>query len=276
MIRIKSILALAALVLMTNCNKVPITGRSQMHLMSESEVMTMSFQQYDQVLAESTLSRDQAKVALVKRVGNRISTAVAAYFEQEGLSDHLEGYEWEFNLIESDQVNAWCMPGGKVAFYTGILDVCQDEAGIAVVMGHEIAHAIARHGNERMSQQMATQLGGVALATALQTEPERTQQLALQAFGIGAHLGATLPFSRLHETEADEMGLYFMAMAGYDPEEAPRFWERMSAAGGAQPPEFMSTHPNHDTRIADLNEWMPKAKEFYTPNHRGQGGQMNF
>lgn len=276
MIRLRSLFAISLLLLLTQCNKVPITGRNQFNLLSDSEMLTMSFTQYNQVISESQLSRDRAKVNMVKNCGTRISQAVEQYLADEGMSDAIEGFEWEFNLIQNDQLNAWCMPGGKVAFYTGILNVCEDEAGVAVVMGHEVAHAIARHGNERMSQALAAQMGGLALSAALQNEPEQTQQLALSAYGIGSQVGALLPFSRLHESEADEMGLYFMAMAGYDPEEAPAFWERMSALSGGAPPEFLSTHPSHNTRVQNLNEWMAKAKTYYNPDHRGRGGKLNF
>lgn len=261
--RIHIVLVLAAGLLFTQCSKVPLTGRRQFNLLSDSEMNAMSFTQYDSIIGASSLSMNLTQSKMVKNAGKRISTAVTKYFEQEGMEDKLASFEWEFNLIQSDELNAWCMPGGKVAFYTGIMGVCKDETGVAVVMGHEIAHAIARHGSERMSQSLATQLGGVALATALQTEPAQTQQLAMAAFGLGAQFGAILPFSRLHESEADEMGLYMMAMAGYNPEEAPKFWERMSSAGGASVPEFLSTHPSHDTRISNLNEWMPEAKKYY-------------
>ncbi|NVK28314.1 MAG: M48 family metallopeptidase [Flavobacteriia bacterium] len=272
MTRARFLILLSVAFILSQCSSVPLTGRKQFNLLSDSEMHAMSFQQYNQVISESELSNNAAQTAMIERVGLRISTAVESYLKQEGMEDVIEGFEWEFKLIESDQLNAWCMPGGKVAFYTGILEVCQDDAGVAVVMGHEIAHAIARHGSERMSQGLATQFGGQALSVALANEPALTQQLALTAFGLGAQFGAMLPFSRLHETEADELGLYFMAMAGYDPEEAPKFWQRMSARGGAQPPEFLSTHPNHETRISDLNSWMPKAKEFYTPqNNNSQG-----
>ncbi len=275
--RILSLSLLIVGILFTQCNTVPITGRRQLNLLSEVEMMTMSFQQYDQVIGESQLANGTADGQMIQRVGQRIVQAVESYLEGEGKSAYVEGFEWEFNLIQSDQLNAWCMPGGKVAFYTGILDVCQSEDGVAVVMGHEIAHAIARHGNERMSQGLTAQLGGQALATAVQTEPQLTQQIAMTAFGVGAQYGAMLPFSRLHETEADQMGLYFMAMAGYNPEKAPKLWERMSALGGGQPLEFLSTHPNHQTRIDDLNAWMPEAKTYFKPqDHRGQGGTMNF
>ena len=257
---------LIALLLVAACATVPITGRRQLSLIPDSEMNSMSFQQYDQVIAESKLSTDAEATAMVKRVGVRIQKAVEKYFAQEGMSHHLDGYAWEFNLIESDQVNAWCMPGGKVAFYTGILPICRDEDGIAVVMGHEIAHAIAEHGSERMSHQLALSMGGIALSEAVKSKPAETQQLFMTAFGLGAQFGAMLPYSRKHESEADHMGLIFMAMAGYDPRTAPVFWERMSAGGGAKPPEFMSTHPSDATRIRQLNELMPEAMKYYTGN----------
>ncbi len=257
-----SVMLLAA-ALLAACATVPITGRKQLSLIPDSQMNSMSFQQYDQVIAESQLSTDPEATAMIKRVGSRIQGAVEQYFRENGISQHLEGYVWEFNLIESDQVNAWCMPGGKVAFYTGILPVCQDDTGVAVVMGHEIAHAIAEHGGERMSHQMALQMGGLALSEAVKTKPDETQALFMTAFSIGAQFGAMLPFSRKHESEADHMGLIFMAMAGFDPREAPKFWQRMSAGGGGAPPEFMSTHPSDETRIRELNERMPEALGYY-------------
>lgn len=251
--------------LIAACATVPITGRRQLSLIPESQMNAMSFSQYDQVLKESQLSRDAAATAQVKRVGARIQDAVERYFQQQGQSQQLEGYAWEFSLIESDQQNAWCMPGGKVAFYTGILPVCKDDAGIAVVMGHEVAHAVARHGGERMSQQMALQLGGMALSEAMSSKPEQTRSLWMGAFGLGAQVGVMLPFSRQHESEADRLGLIFMAMAGYDPRQAPKFWERMAAGGGQAPPEFLSTHPSDETRIRKLNEYLAEALPYYQP-----------
>ena len=261
-----SIFLLAA-ILLAACATVPITGRKQLSLIPDSEMNAMSFQQYDQVIAESQLSTDPEATAMIKRVGGRIQGAVEKYFRDNGMIKHLDGYAWEFNLIESDQVNAWCMPGGKVAFYTGILPICQDDTGVAVVMGHEIAHAIAEHGGERMSHQLAVQMGGIALSEAVKSQPEQTQALYLGAFAVGSHYGAMLPYSRKHESEADHMGLNMMAMAGYDPRKAPAFWERMSAGGGA-PPEFMSTHPSDETRIRQLNEHMPEAMEYYRANQQ--------
>ncbi len=267
MVRPKTVVMLSLLlllaVILVACATVPITGRKQLSLISDSEMHAMSFQQYDQVIAESKLSTDAEATAMIKRVGGRIQKAVEDYFREHGMSGELKGYDWEFNLIDSDQVNAWCMPGGKVAFYTGILPVCRDDVGIAVVMGHEIAHAIAEHGSERMSHQMAVQMGGMALSEATKSKPAETQAIYMSVFAVGAQYGAMLPYSRKHESEADHIGLIFMAMAGYDPREAPKFWERMSAGGGAAPPEFMSTHPSDATRIRQLDEHMPEALGYY-------------
>ncbi len=256
---------LVGLLLVVSCATVPLTGRRQLNLIPDSQMNALSFQQYDQVLAQSTLSTNAEQTAAVKRVGRRIQHAVEEYFRSQGQSDKLAGYQWEFNLIESDQVNAWCMPGGKVAFYTGILPICRDEAGIAVVMGHEVSHAIARHGSERMSQGLLMQMGGMALSSALKNKPQKTQALYMTAFAVGAQYGAMLPFSRAQESEADHLGLIFMAMAGYDPHEAPKFWERMTAQGGAKPPEFLSTHPSDERRIRDLKALIPEAMKYYRP-----------
>jgi predicted Zn-dependent protease len=202
---------------------------------------------------------------MVKRVGARIQKAVETYFAQQGLSAELSGYRWEFNLVEDPQINAWCMPGGKVVVYTGILPLTQNEAGLAVVMGHEIAHAVAEHGNERMSQALLQQLGGVALSVAMKDEPTETRNMWFAAYGIGSQVGVLLPFSRTQESEADHLGLIFMAMAGYDPRVAPEFWKRMAAKGGEKPPEFLSTHPADETRIRQINEWMGEALQYYSP-----------
>ena len=200
---------------------------------------------------------------MIKDVGERIKTAVETFLADNEMSDRVAGFEWEFNLIEEDVVNAWAMPGGKVAFYTGILPVCEDETGVAVVMGHEVAHAVANHGGERMSQQLILQYGLSSLSSAMGQNPTLTKTIFLQSVGYGSQVGM-LKFSRLHESEADKLGLIFMAIAGYDPSVAPAFWERMSAmSGGQQPPEWLSTHPSHDTRVNDLNEALPQALEYY-------------
>jgi predicted Zn-dependent protease len=251
-------------VILNSCSTVPVTGRRQLDLIPASEVISLSYTSYSQVLKENKLSTNVAQTNMVKSCGARIQKAVETYMAQKNLSSHLNGFKWEFNLLESPTVNAFCMPGGKVAFYTGIMPICQDETGIAVVMGHEVAHAIANHGGERMSQGLIQQMGGAALAVALKEKPESTQQLALAAYGAGSTVMGILPYSRLHETEADKLGIIFMAMAGYDPQSAPKFWQRMSAMNkGQKPPEFLSTHPSDKTRIDNLNKAMPEALKYY-------------
>ncbi len=245
------------------CVRVPMTGRRQLNLLPESDLVAMSLTEYKNFLNENNVVNSGPNQEAIQRVGDRISSAVETYLESTKYAKRVKNYNWEFNLVQDPTMNAWCMPGGKVVFYTGILPVCESDAGIAVVMGHEIAHAIARHGNERMSQQMAIALGGVALDVAVSDKPEETRNLYNLAYGIGSTVGVMLPYSRLHESEADKLGLMFMAMAGYDPQEAPRFWERMESLGSLRPPEFLSTHPNPDTRIADLEAQMPKAMELY-------------
>lgn len=248
-----------------SCAKVPISGRRQLHLMPESELMAMSFQAYKEFLdTNSVLPANNPNVVMVKRIGSGIEMAVTKFLKDNTQSKRIDGFAWEFNVVQQNVVNAWCMPGGKVVVYTGILAVTQDEPGLAVVMGHEIAHAIARHGNERMSQGIALQIGGLALSVALSEKPELTRNIFLQSYGIGTALGS-LAYSRNHETEADKMGLVFMAMAGYDPRTAIGFWERMSQSGGQAPPELLSTHPSDETRIATLKEFMPQALKYYNP-----------
>lgn len=249
---------------LVQCSRVPVTGRRQVNLIPNSQMLSMSFQQYNDFIKTQQLSTNQVQVDMVKSIGMRIQGAVERYFSQNNLSGELNGYKWEYNLVESKDINAFCMPGGKVVVYTGILPVTKDENGLAVVMGHEIAHAIAEHGNERMSQQLLAQLGGVALAEALKSKPQLTQQLAMAAFGAGTTVGVLLPFSRKHESEADRLGLIFMSMAGYDPNLAPAFWERMSQnSKGQAPPEFLSTHPSDETRIRQIREHLPEAMKYY-------------
>lgn len=256
-------LFLIALILYA-CSTVPITGRSQLNLISASELNALSFQQYDEFLNQNKLSTDAESTNMVQRVGLNIRSAVETYFSQNNLSKELQGYSWEFNLIESPEANAWCMPGGKVVIYTGILPITQNEAGLAVVMGHEIAHAIAQHGGERMSQGLLQQLGGMALSVALQNEPKATQNIFMTAYGLGSTIGVILPYGRTQESEADRLGLIFMAMAGYSPNAALEFWTRMSQnKTGGSPPEFLSTHPSDQTRIANLKKYMPEALRYY-------------
>lgn len=246
------------------CAKVAVTGRQQLSLVSNAEIIPMADQQYDSVVQTAKLSNNQQQTAMVKNVGARIQRAVEQYMAQNNASAELEGFKWEFNLIDDPKmVNAWCMPGGKVAFYTGIMPICQNEAGVAVVMGHEVAHAVANHARERMSQGLVANGLLGSLGAAFGQNPTLTKQLFFQAIGVGAQVGM-LKFSRQHESEADRIGLIFMAMAGYDPHEAPRFWERMSSqSGGAAPPEWLSTHPSHGSRIKDLNEAIPEAMKYY-------------
>lgn len=246
------------------CSSVAVTGRKQLNIVSSDEIIGMSSTQYAEVLKTNKLSTDQTQVDMVKRVGTKIQKAVEAYMAQQNRAAELSKFAWEFNLIQDDKtVNAWCMPGGKVAFYTAIMPICADELGVAVVMGHEVAHAIANHGAERMSDQIVAQLGMNVLGAAVGANPSGTSQVFMQAVGMGTSIGM-LKFSRKHETEADHMGLIFMAMAGYDPNSAPKFWERMAAgSAGQKPPEFMSTHPSDETRIRDLLAWMPEAMGYY-------------
>ena len=246
------------------CAKVAVTGRQQLSLVSNAEIIPMADQQYDSVVQTAKLSNNQQQTAMLKNVGARIQRAVEQYMAQNNASAELEGFKWEFNLIDDPKmVNAWCMPGGKVAFYTGIMPICQNEAGVAVVMGHEVAHAVANHARERMSQGLVANGLLGSLGAAFGQNPTLTKQLFFQAIGVGAQVGM-LKFSRQHESEADRIGLIFMAMAGYDPHEAPRFWERMSSqSGGAAPPEWLSTHPSHGSRIKDLNEAIPEAMKYY-------------
>ncbi len=262
--RIAALMLTVLAFIMVDCSTVPITGRRQLSLIPSSEIMTTSFQQYDQFMKENKLSTDQQATAMVKRIGGRVKGAVEKYFADHNISDQLDGYKWEFNLVEAKDVNAWCMPGGKVVVYSGILPVTKTEEGLAVVMGHEIAHAVAEHGNERVSQGLLANLGGMALQEALSNKPAQTQQLWMAAFGLGAQFGVLLPFSRTQESEADHLGLIFMAMAGYNPTEAVAFWQRMAAnKGGSAPPEFMSTHPADDTRIAQIKKDLPEAMKYY-------------
>lgn len=263
-----SLLFLLVLALFWACTKVPFTNRKQVTgIYSTDQILQMSYQSYAHVLDSVKLSSDKDQVAMIKRVGANIQSAAEQLLAERGQSNVLAGFEWDYNLIENDTlVNAWCMPGGKVAFYTAILPVCQDETGVAVVMGHEIAHAIAKHGQERINQGAITNTALNIGSVALGQNPSLGEKLIFYGMGYGSQFGM-LAFSRTHESESDEIGLYLMAAAGYDPREAPKFWERMSG-GGQEPPEFLSTHPNHSTRVNDLNTLMPKAMEYYEASQR--------
>jgi predicted Zn-dependent protease len=254
----------ACAVTLVACAKVPVTGRSQLNLIPDDQMVATSAQQYQSFLTENPPSADAKNTDMVKRAGVNIQKAVEAYMAEKGASAQLAGYAWEFNLVESQEVNAWCMPGGKVVVYSGILPVTKDETGLAVVMGHEIAHAVAKHGAERMSQQLMAEYGSAGLAAALHKQPKETQGMWMAAFGAGAQYGVLLPFSRQQESEADHLGLIFMAMAGYDPNESVEFWGRMaSMKGGEAPPEMTSTHPSDETRIKKLKELIPEAMKYY-------------
>jgi len=261
------LLMLGMLLLCQSCSEVAITGRQQLNLVPDGIVAQMAGQQYQEFLTQNKLSNNASDTAMLQRVGLRLSDAVVRYCKREGIYDRIQDYQWQFSLIDSKEKNAFAMPGGKVVVYTGLLPVTGDETGLAVVMGHEIAHVIARHGNERMSQGLLVEFGGMALSKAMQSRPAATQDLFMRSYGYGAQLGFLLPYSRIHESEADRMGLIFMAMAGYDPRSAPDFWERMSQSheGQGQPPEILSTHPADATRIANIKQHLPEAMYYYTP-----------
>lgn len=248
-----------------SCTKNSITGRNQLLLVSETELMALSSQQYKTFLSQHKVIPSGPQADMVQRTGSRIAKAIAGYLQKNGKSDLINGYEWEFKLVEDPSVNAWCMPGGKVVVYTGLMPVATDENGLAVVMGHEIAHAIARHGNERMSQGLMQQFGGIALSTAISSKPDATQDLFMTAYGVGSEVGGMLPFSRKQELEADRFGLIFAAIAGYDPKAAVPFWERMSklSGEGGKQPELLSTHPSDENRIAKVQEYAKEAATYY-------------
>ncbi len=265
MMKFKWLGVLALSGLMVACSTVPLTGRRQANLVSDSEMQQMAASSYREFLSDpKTKVVNNAQSRMVKSVGAKIENAVTRFMTQNGYADQIAGFKWEFNLVESPEVNAWCMPGGKVAVYTGILPVTQNEAGLATVMGHEIAHAIAKHSNERYSQEMIAQGLGAILGAAV-TKSEAGMNVFNQVYGIGAQAGVLLPNSRRQESEADRLGLTFMAMAGYNPQEAVYFWQRMAAkSNGQAPPEFLSTHPSDATRIADIKKYIPEASKYYT------------
>lgn len=254
--------------MLTACSKNSLSGKKQLKLLPEAELQNMATTQYKQFLSTTKVvaNSNNRDAEMVNRVGQRIIKAVEAYYTEIGKSADLASYKWEVNLVEDKTVNAWCMPGGKIVVYTGILPITQNEAALAAVMGHEVSHALLQHGNQRMSQGILQQLGGVALSVALANKPQETQNLFLGAYGAGSQVGILLPFSRKHELEADRFGLIFAAMAGYNPQEAIALWERMEkASSGQTPPEFMSTHPSEGRRIEQLKKYMPEALARYKP-----------
>lgn len=253
------------------CSTNPLTKKSQLTLLPESELQAMGTQQYQQFLSTTRVvsASNNRDAEMVRRVGQRITRAVETYYSQNGMTDKLAGFNWEYNLVDDKAVNAWCMPGGKIVVYTGLLPISQNEAALAVVVGHEVSHALLQHGNQRMSQGLLQQLGGVALSVAVANKPTETQNMFLAAYGAGTTVGVMLPFSRKQELEADRFGLIFTAMAGYNPQEAIGLWERMERASqGQSPPEFLSTHPSEGRRIDQLKQHMPEALKYYKPMAR--------
>jgi predicted Zn-dependent protease len=278
----KRILIYSALLLALawGCQKVPISGRNQLLLVSDSEMNAMAFTSYKQFLDTSkVIPSNSQQAAMVKRVGDRIARAAQVYFEQNNAPQYLDGYQWQTELVQSNQVNAWCMPGGKMVVYTGILPITQNETGLAVVMGHEVSHAIAKHGAERMSEGMLAQglllAGQIGLGVAMKDKPAATQNLWNTVYGLAAPIGAQLGMmahGRNQESEADHLGLIFMSMAGYNPQEAVSFWGRMDAnSKGTKTPVWLSTHPSDEQRIKDIQGYMNDAMKYYNKGNNGSG-----
>ncbi len=270
MTRIQTTFLLGAF-LIISCSRNAVTGRNQLKLLPESELQNMASGQYSEFLSKNKIvsSSTNRDAEMVRRVGQRITNSVVEYYSSIGKSQELNGYKWEYNLVEDKSVNAWCMPGGKIVVYTGLLPITQNEAALAIVMGHEVSHAIFQHGNERISQQLGAQAVGVGLQVALMNKPAETQNAFMLAYGVGAEAGVLLPFSRKHELEADRFGMRWAAIAGYNPQEAIPLWQRMEKAGnGVKPPEFLSTHPSEGRRIDQLQKYMDEALKYYKPmNH---------
>ncbi len=255
----KTISIFLILLMVVACSSVPITNRKRINIVSDEEILPVSFSQYEGFLKEHKLSNNIQKTKDVKEVGKNISMAVDKFMRANGMVEEANNYKWEFNLIEDEMMNAWCMPGGKVVFYTGILPVCKNIDGLAAVMGHEIAHAFAKHGQERMTSSYGQQLGGMAVAIGTSGESQESQILWNTIYGVGSQVGM-LAYSRTHESEADKLGMVFMIMAGYEPKEAIDVWIRMSELSGKKaPPQFLSTHPSNETRIKNLRDYLPTA-----------------
>jgi predicted Zn-dependent protease len=244
----------------SSCVSNPLTGKSTLAFVNNGDLFASAFQQYDQFLSENKVIAGTEDARLVERVGENIRNAAEKWLASEGNAHYLNGYQWEYHLVESEEVNAWCMPGGKIVVYSGILPITKTEEGLATVMGHEVSHALLNHGQQRMSADVLQQLGAAGISILSSGKSEESQALAMTAYGIGSNLFGTLPFSRSHESEADHYGLILMAIAGYNPEAAVPFWERMASQGGGAPLEFLSTHPSDATRIKQLREWIPEAK----------------
>jgi len=248
-------------VIIINCSTNPYTGKKTMALVDNDQLLASSFTQYKQFLNENAVITGTADAAMVSRVGNRIRLAAEKWAASIGEGKYLEKYQWEYTLVKSDEVNAWCMPGGKIVVYTGILPVTRDETGLAVVLGHEVAHALLNHGQQRASAGILQQVGAAGVEILTSGSSKDSQELAMTVYGTGSTLLGTLPFSRAHESEADHIGLILMTIGGYDPDMSVNFWERMAALGGGKQPQFLSTHPSDATRITDLRKWIPEARE---------------
>lgn len=266
-----TIVALGAVALFLSCTTNPFTGKKTLALVPNSQLFPTAFAQYNQFLGENKVVTGTADAEMITRVGQRIAVAAERWLNANGREGYLNDYKWEYKLVDDKTVNAWCMPGGKIVFYTGILPIAQNETGVAAIMGHEVAHALANHGQQRMSAGMLQQIGAVAGNVAI--KDEKSRNIFNQAYGIGSQVGVMLPFSRSHETESDKIGLYLMGIAGYNPDEAAELWKRMKAnSGGQAPPEFLSTHPSNDSRIANLTALAPiakaEAKKFGITNFR--------
>lgn len=255
-------LLVSTLLLLSSCGSVPVTGRRQMLLVSDSEVLASSLTQYSDYMKSAPLSTNSKGKAMVTRVGKKIAAATEEYLNKNGLGNEVKNFSWEFNLVKDGQVNAFCMPGGKIVVYEGLLNICSSDDELAVVVGHEVAHAVAKHSNERISQQLLTQYGAQILGQALSEKSASIQKIGKTVYGLGAQYGVTLPFSRKHESEADYMGLIFMTIAGYNPSVAITFWQKMSASGSASVPEFMSTHPSDATRINEIKKYLPELEKY--------------
>jgi predicted Zn-dependent protease len=254
-----TIVALGTLVMFLSCATNPFTGNKTLAFVSNDSLFPSAFAQYDQFLTENKVLNGTSDSEMIKRVGQRIAVAAERWLDANGYQGYLDDYKWEYNLVDDKTVNAWCMPGGKIVFYTGILPIAQNETGVAAIMGHEVAHALANHGQQRMSAAYIQQ--GLAVAGNVAITDNQTREIFNQSYGVGSNVLGMLPFSRSHESQADEIGLTLMAIAGYNPDEAAELWKRMKAnSGGEAPPEFLSTHPSNDTRISNLQGWAPKAK----------------
>lgn len=258
---IKRLAILSAFILLYfSCATNPFTGKKTMAFVSNDSLFPAAFQQYNSFLSENKVITGTKDADMIKRVGERIAVAAERWLNANGYQGYLKDYKWEYNLVDDKTVNAWCMPGGKIVFYTGILPIAQNETGVAIIMGHEVAHALANHGQQRMSAAYIQQ--GLAIAGNVAIQDEQSRNIFNQSYGVGSNVLGMLPFSRAHETEADRIGLILSALAGYNPDEGAELWKRMAAASGGQaPPEFFSTHPANETRIKELQQLAPKAKQ---------------